>query len=89
MRFGQPDVQGKDAGLGTKAEQREQEGRRRPERRQGLCAHIGKGVVTGVGLQHAETQQDGDGTDMRDENVQKSGAAGFRKTVVCRDQEKR
>ena len=91
MRLGQPDMQGQNAGLGAKAEQTQEERRRCPEGRQrrlGLHAHIGKGVVAGIGLQHAETQQDGNRANMRDQDVEESGAADFRDAMIGRHQKK-
>jgi hypothetical protein len=51
-----------------------------------LRAHVGEGVVAGVGLQHAEAQQDGDGADARHRDVQVAGAAhlGMRWLAVTR-----
>ena len=82
-------MQRQDAGLGAEAEEREQERHRTPERRELLRAHVGEGVVAGVGLQHAEAEQDADGADVRDEQVEVAGTPDLRDAVVCGDQEER
>jgi hypothetical protein len=87
VRFGQPHMQRQDAGLGAKAEHRQQETHRSPEGRQRLRAHIGKGVVARIGLQHAKTQQDGDGAHARHRDVQVARAAHFGDAVVGGDEE--
>ena len=87
VRFRQPDVQRQHAGLGAEAEQRQQERGRRPERRQVLRAHVGERVVAGVGLQHAEGEQDAERADVRDEQVEVAGAADRRDRVVRGHQE--
>ena len=89
VRFGKPDVQRKDSRLGAEAEERQQERAGGPERREVLRAHVGEGVVAGVGLQHAEAEQDRDGADVRDEQVEVAGAPDLGDAVVGRDQEER
>ena len=89
MRFGQPHMQGHDAGLGAKAKNRQQKRHRGPERRQGLLPHVGETVVAGVGLQHAKAQQDGDGAKARHRDVKVASAAHLGDAVVGGDQEVR
>jgi hypothetical protein len=82
-------VQRHDPGLRTESEQGEQERHRAPERRQVLGAHVGEGVVAGVGLQHAEAEQDGDRADVGDQQVQVSGLPDLGDPVVGDDEEER
>ena len=89
MRLRQPDVQRQQAGLGAEAEQREEEGDARPRAGQHHRAHRAERVVAAAALQHAEAQQDGDGADVRDQQVEKAGAADFRDAVVGGDEEER
>ena len=89
MRLGQPYVQGHDAGLGTKTEQRQPERDRSPKRVQVLRPHIGEGVVAGVRLQHAKTQQQADRADMGDQQVEVPGLANFGDAMVGNHQEER
>ncbi|OIQ74049.1 hypothetical protein GALL_443090 [mine drainage metagenome] len=89
MSFRQPDMQGENAGLGTEAKNRQHKSHRTPERRQMLGPHIGKGVVSGIGLQHPETQQNSQGTNVCHQHVEVTGVADFRNSVVGQNQEKR
>ncbi len=89
VRFGKPHVQRQDAGLGAEAEEREEKRGRSPERRQVLRAHVGKGVVARVRLQHAEAQQDGDRADVRDQQVEVARALDFGNAMVGRHEEER
>ena len=54
-----------------------------------LRAHVGEGVVAGVGLQHAEAHQDADRADVRHQQVEIAGAPDLGDAVVGRDQEER
>ena len=59
------------------------------KRRQVLRAHVGERVVAGVGLQHAEAQQDRDRADVRDQQVEVAGALDLGDAVVGGDEEER
>ena len=87
MRLGQPDMERHQAGLGAESGQCQEEGRRAPERRQFLGAHRREAVVTGTAGHDAEGQQDADGADMRDQQVEESGATDFLVLVVGGDEE--
>ena len=89
MRLGQPDMQGQQTCLGTKTKHRQTEGHRAPERCQVLLAHVGKGVVSGVGLQQAKTQQDTQGTNVRHQHVDVASAANLGNAVVGQHQKER
>ena len=53
------------------------------------AAHAGEGVVAAAALQHAETQQDPDRADVRDQEIQEAGTANLRDAMVGRHQEVR
>ncbi len=89
VRLGQPDVQRQQAGLGAEAEQRQEEGDAGPRAGQHHRAHRAEGVVAAAALQHAEAQQDGDGADVRDQQVEEAGAPDLGDAVVGGDQEVR
>ena len=78
MRLGQPDMQRQQSGLGAEAEEREQKGDRSPRTRKNDRAHRAEAVVAAAALKHAEAEQDRDGADVRDQQVQETGAADLR-----------
>ena len=80
-------VQRQEPRLGAEPEEREAEGARGPEGRQRLRAHVGEGVVAGVGLEHPEAEQDGDRAHVGDQQVQEPGAADLGDAVVGGDEE--
>ena len=82
MCLGQPDVQRQQARLGAEAEEREQKGDRSPRAGKNDRAHRAKGVVAAAALKHAEAQQDGNGADMRDQQVEESRTPDFGKVVI-------
>ena len=56
---------------------------------QGHRAHRAEGVVAAAALQHAEAEQDRQGADVRDQQVEKAGAADLGNAVIGRHQEER
>ena len=89
MRFGQPDVQGHEPGLGAEAGERQRERDARPPGAELEVAHRLEAVVSGAGLQDAEAQQDGDRAEVRDQEVEVPGAADLGVAVVAGDEEVR
>ena len=91
VRLGQPDMQRHQAGLGAEAAQRQQEGGRGPEGRQLLGAHAGKTVVaastTNSAGHDAKRKQDANGAEVRDQQVEETGAADFLLTMIGGDKE--
>ena len=65
MRFGQPDVERHEAGLGSEAEQREQECGGGGERCERGVAHAVEGELPASALQHSKAEQDADGGEQK------------------------
>jgi hypothetical protein len=80
-------MQRNEAGLGTEADQREQERYAGPCGRQRRRAHRVKRELPGATLHHAEREQDRNRAEMRDQEVEESCAADVGDAVLRRDQE--
>ena len=87
MGLGQPHVERQQPRLGAKAEQGQQERDARPETGKLGLAHGGEGVVPPGSLHGAEAEQDGDRSDVSNQQIEKSGAADFGNAVVSGDEE--
>ena len=73
--------------FGAKAEQCEQECKRRALRREHRAAHGVEGELPATPLQHSKGEQDRDRTEMRDQDIQESRAADFGDAVLRRHEE--
>jgi hypothetical protein len=87
MGLGQPDVQRHQAGLGAEAEEGQEKRGRGPERGHLGIAHVVEGICALAALQDAEAEQQGDRTDVGDQQVEEAGAADVGDLVVGGDQE--
>ena len=86
MRFRQPYVQGHEACLGAKPDQRETEGNRRPIGSEVRGTHGVEREMPATPLKNAKTQQDRYRTEMSHHQVEKAGLANFGNTMLGRDQ---
>ena len=86
---GQPHVQRHETGLRAEAEQRQAEGDCRPGWRQSRAAHGVEGELPAPSLHHAERQQDRDRAEVRDQQIEKAGAADLGDAVLRRDEKVR
>ncbi len=89
MRFGQPYMQRHEARLGAETDQRETESNRRPMRTQVGAAHGVEREMPAAALKNAKAQQDGDGTHMGNQQVEKPRPANFRNSMLRGDQKVR
>jgi hypothetical protein len=75
--------------LAPKPNKASRKAKRRPERRQFLGAHVGKGVVAGIRLKNAEAQQDADGADMRDQQIEVAGTLDLDDAMIGGNEKER
>src|SRR5258708_19282959 len=86
MGFRQTYMQRDQAWLGTEANQRETEGSRRPMGTQMRRAHGIEREMPAAALKNAEAQQDGDGTQMGNQQIEKAGLSNFQNSMLRGDQ---
>ena len=86
MRFRQPYVQWHQACLGAKADQRQAESDCGPMGTQVRGTHRIEREMPAAALKNAKAQQDGDRTEVGNQQVEKAGLTNFRNAMLCGDQ---
>src|SRR5450631_4723602 len=76
-----------EAGFCTKTKERKQKGERRPLRCQMRRTHCIEGQRPTSALQNSEAQKNCERSEMRDKQIQETGAADLGDAMLCRDKE--